>query len=140
MKEALHLVLDQEPSGETPYPADKVLYVQDPMAPRTFANRAPPCGYDVRTPVRNGKFVHWVPGQVLLQAPGTQGGWQTHHTGTSPTHSHRCPQTRPLKANKALKGRPRGLRLGPANGWAALSKRFGGYPNSAPTGGAALPG
>ena len=40
----------------------------------------------------------------------------------------------------SLKGRPWGLGLGPANGWAALSKRFGGYPNSAPTGGAALPG
>ena len=31
-----------------------------------------------------------------------------------------------------LKGGPQGLGFGPANGWAALSKRFGGYPNSAP--------
>ena len=37
-------------------------------------------------------------------------------------------------------GGGQGLGLGPANGWAALSKRFGGYPNSAPTGGAALLG
>ena len=36
-----------------------------------------------------------------------------------------------------LKGTPQGLGLGPANGWAALSQRFGGYPNSAPTGGGA---
>ena len=43
-------------------------------------------------------------------------------------------------ARARITGRPRGLGLGPANGWAALSKRFGGYPNSAPTGGAALPG
>ena len=26
--------------------------------------------------------------------PNAQGWGQTHHTGTSPTHSHRCPQTR----------------------------------------------
>ena len=63
---------------------------------------------------------------------------QTHHTGTTPTHSHRRPQTG--RARARITGRPRGLGLGPANGWAALSKRFGGCPNSAPTGGAALPG
>ena len=37
-------------------------------------------------------------------------------------------------------GRPRELGFGPANGWAALSKHFGGYPDSAPTGRVALPG
>ena len=58
-------------------------------------------------------------------------------------HAHFTHAQPPPPANKArtsLKGKPRGLGLGPANGWAALSKRFGGYPNSAPTGGAALPG
>ena len=39
-----------------------------------------------------------------------------------------------------LVGRPRGLGFGPANGWAALSKHFGGYLDSAPTGRVALPG
>ena len=39
-----------------------------------------------------------------------------------------------------LVGRPRGLGFGPANGWTALSKHFGGYPDSAPTGRVALPG
>ena len=39
-----------------------------------------------------------------------------------------------------LVGRPRRLGFGPANGWAALSKHFGGYLGSAPTGRVALPG
>ena len=39
-----------------------------------------------------------------------------------------------------LVGRPRRLGFGPAKGWAALSKHFGGYPGSAPTGRVALPG
>ena len=86
------------------------------------------------------------------------GGGQPHHPPQAqapaqhPTPSVGArPTTRALHPRKATaahkrgacartKGRPRGLGLGPANGWAALSKRFGGYPNSAPTGGAALPG
>ena len=32
------------------------------------------------------------------------------------------------------------LGFGPTNGWVALSKHFGGYPDSAPTGRVALPG
>ena len=39
-----------------------------------------------------------------------------------------------------LVGRPRGPGFGPANGWAALSKHFGGYPDWAPTGRVARPG
>ena len=39
-----------------------------------------------------------------------------------------------------LVGKPRGLGFGPANGWAALSKHFEGYQDSAPTGRVALPG
>ena len=86
------------------------------------------------------------------------GGGQPHHlpqapalaqhptpsVGARPTTRalHPCTATAAHKqgARASLKGRPRRLGLGPANGWAALSKRFGGYPNSAPTGGAALPG
>ena len=60
--------------------------------------------------------------------PNAQVGGQTHHTGTSPMHSHRRPQTR--HARKPQRQAP-GLGVGPANEWAALSKRFGGYPNSA---------
>ena len=86
------------------------------------------------------------------------GGGQPHHlpqapapaqhptprVGATPTAwaLHPRPATAAHKqgAVASPKGRPRGLGLGPANGWAALSKRFRGYPNSAPTGGAALPG
>ena len=86
------------------------------------------------------------------------GGGQPHHPPQAPAPAQHptpsvgaTPTTRALHPRTAtaahkrgararIKGRPRGLGLGPANGWAALSKRFGGYPNSAPTGGAALPG
>ena len=39
-----------------------------------------------------------------------------------------------------LVGMPQGLGFGPADGWAALSKHFRGYPYLAPTGRVALPG
>ena len=83
-------------------------------------------------------------------------GGQPHHLPQAPTpaqhptprvgathttralHPRTATAARKPQASKA--GRPQGLGLGPANGWAALSKHFGGYPNSAPTGGAALPG
>ena len=86
------------------------------------------------------------------------GGGQPHHPPQAPAPAQHPtpsvvarPTTRALHPRTAtaahkrgardrIKGRPRGLGLGPANGWVALSKRFGGYPNSAPTGGAALPG
>ena len=80
------------------------------------------------------------------------GGGLPHHLPQAPTPAqHPTPTTRALHPRKAtaackqgtrasLKGRPRGLGLGPANGWAALSKRFGSYLNSASTGRAALPG
>ena len=86
------------------------------------------------------------------------GGKQPHHlpqapipaqhptprVGARPTTRALHPRTtttaRKQGTHASLKGRPQGLGLGPANGWAPLSKRFGGYPNSAPTGGAALPG
>ena len=65
----------------------------------------------------------------------------TPKVGATPTTQALHPRTataaRKQGTRASLKGRPRGLGLGPANGWAALSKRFGGYPNSAPTGGAA---
>ena len=86
------------------------------------------------------------------------GGGQPHHPPQAPAPAQHPtpsvgarPTTRALHPRTAtaahkrgtrarIKGRPRGLGLSPANGWAALSKRFGGYPNPAPTGGAALPG
>ena len=68
----------------------------------------------------------------------------TPRVGARPTtralHPHTATAARNQGTRANLKGRPRGLGLGPANGWAALSKRFGGYPNSAPTEGVALPG
>ena len=86
------------------------------------------------------------------------GGRQPHHlpqarapaqhpmprVGATPTtralHPRTATTARKQGTRASLKGRPRGLELGPVNGWAALSKRFGGDPNSAPTGGAALSG
>ena len=86
------------------------------------------------------------------------GGGQPHHppqapapaqhptpsVGATPTTRARHPRTAAAAhkrgARASIKARPRGLGLGPTNGWAAPSKCFGGYPNSAPTGGAALPG
>ena len=85
------------------------------------------------------------------------GSGQPHHLPQAPTpaqhptrvgarpttrafHPRTATAARKQGTRASLKGRPRGLGLGPANGWAALSQRFGGYPNSAPTGGAALPG
>ena len=68
--------------------------------------------------------------------PNSQGGGHT-HGGTSPSTATAA-REQGMRANP--KGRPRGLGLGPANGWAAVSKRLGGYPNSAPTKGAALLG
>ena len=68
----------------------------------------------------------------------------TPRVGAKPTtltlHTHTATAARKQDTNANLKGRAWGLGFGPANGWAALSKCFGGYPNSAPTGGAALPG
>ena len=79
----------------------------------------------------------------LPQAP-TPAQHPTPRMGARPTtralHPRTATAARKQGMRTSLKGRPRGLGLGPANGWAALSKRFGGYPNSAPTGGAALPG
>ena len=86
------------------------------------------------------------------------GGGQPHHPPQAPAPAQQPtpsvgarPTTRALHPRTAtaahkrgararIQGGPRGLGRGPANGWAALSKRFEGYPNSAPTGGAALPG
>ena len=86
------------------------------------------------------------------------GGRQPHHppqapalaqhpmpkVGATPTtwalHPRIATAARKQGTHANLKDRPRGLRLGSANGWAALSKRFGGYPNSAAMGGAALLG
>ena len=86
------------------------------------------------------------------------GGGQRHHlpqapapaqhptprVGARPTtralHPRTATAARKQDTRASLKGRPRGLGLGPANGWTALSKHFGGYPNSAPTGGAGMPG
>ena len=68
----------------------------------------------------------------------------TPRVGARPTtralHPRTATAARKQGTRASLRGRPRGLGLGPANGWAALSKRFGGYPNSAPTGRAPLPG
>ena len=58
------------PSGETPYPADKVPMVQNPLPPPEPRDTAPHSGYDVCAPMRHGRFLHWVPGQMLLPAPG----------------------------------------------------------------------
>ena len=73
------------------------------------------------------------------------GGGQPHHppqaprpaqhptprVGARPTTRALHPRTaiaaRKQGTRASLKGRPRGLGLGPANWWAALSKRFGGY-------------
>ena len=81
---------------------------------------------------------------------GGGGGGQPHHLPQAPTPAQHPtprvgakPTTRALHPSTAtaarkqgtcasLKGRPRGLGLGPANGWTALSKHFGGYPTSAP--------
>ena len=77
-------------------------------------------------------------------------GGQAHHLPQVPAPAqHPTPRVGARPTTRAarkqgtrasLRGRPRGLGLGPTNGWAALSKRFGGYPNSAPTGRAPLPG
>ena len=61
-----------------------------------------------------------------------QGGTKPKHTEL--TEAHKGHQ------HTNLVGRPRGLGFCPANGWAALSKHFGGYPDSAPTERVALPG
>ena len=73
-------------------------------------------------------------GATLIGLPSAGGGT------TRALHPRTATAAHKQGARASLKGRPRGLGLGPANEWAALSKRFGGYPNSAPTGGAALPG
>ena len=95
---------------------------------------------------------HWLEifSRVSTEAAPSQnssskgGGGPTPSVGARPTTRALHPRTATAAhkrgARARIKGRPRGLGLGPANGWAALSKRFGGYPNSAPTGGAALPG
>ena len=79
----------------------------------------------------------------LPQAP-TPAQHPTPRVGARPTTwaLHQCTATAARKqgTRTSLEGRPWGLGLGPANGWAALSKRFGGYPNSAPMEGVALPG
>ena len=58
---------------------------------------------------------------------------------TTPKHME---QTEAHKGEQCtnLVGRPRRLGFGPANGWAAVFKHFGGYLGSAPTGRVALPG
>ena len=77
----------------------------------------------------------------LPQAP-TRAQHPTPKVGARPTtqafHPRTASAARKQGSRTGLKGRPRGLGLGPANGWAALSQRFGGYPNSAPTGRVAL--
>ena len=68
----------------------------------------------------------------------------TPRVGATPTtwalHPRTTTAARKQGTRANLKGRPRGLGLSPANVWAALSKRFGGSPNSAPTGRVALLG
>ena len=81
------------------------------------------------------------------------GGGQPHHPPQAPVPAQHPkprvgarPTTRALHPRTAtaarkqgtcanLKGRTEGLGLGPANGWAALSKHFGGDLNLAPTAG-----
>ena len=128
-----------------------------PPPPRLLSHPPPPLG-------RGGKGLQWRGGGDLSpqkEVGGGGGGGQPHHPPQAPTPAQyptprvgARPTTRALHPRTAtaarkqgtrasLKGRPRGLGLGPANGWVAwvaLSKRFGGYPKSAPTGGAALPG
>ena len=70
----------------------------------------------------------------LRQAPAPA-QHPTPRVGARPTtralHPRTATAARKQDTRANLKGR---LGLGPANGWAALSKRFRGYPNSAPTG------
>ena len=69
--------------------------------------------------------------------PNAQGGARP---TTRTLHPRAATAARKQGTRANLKGRPWGLGLGPANGWAAPSKRFGGYPNSAPTGERPCPG
>ena len=58
---------DHQPSGETPYPPDKVQLVPAKVQGCTGPHdRAPHAGYDLCAPLQGGRFAHWKPGKMPL--------------------------------------------------------------------------
>ena len=66
-------------------------------------------------------------------------GWGADPPHRHFTHAQPLPPANEARA-QAPKAGPGGSDSAPPNGWAALFKRLGGYPNLAPTEGVALPG
>ena len=130
---------------EWPYPGSRGRHAQHSAARKSWqrhtAKLASTRKHAAHSIAEQSKAVYHNDGggqpQHLPQAPApTQ--HPTPSVGAKPTTRALRPHTATGAHNQgvrtSLKGRPRALGLSPANGWAALSKRFGGYPNSAPTG------